>query len=380
MGDSATACFDLAFLMRLLAIPSVTDDCVRVNEAMEAMRAWLEARGVSTAMETDPEAGRKVLYAATTPGKCHDYVFVTHLDVVAGTPEQFVPRIQGDRLYARGSGDTKGNAVVIAQILANLVGSGASVGAVFASDEETAPTGGTPSPELMLKRGYVPRRFIMVGDTTGDSPRTLFTAEKGHAVFTLVAYGKGGHSSLAWQQDNPVTKLCAGYLKFRAAWPEPTEDSDPWQTFVSPTRLEGSPSVNAVPDRATMSLSCRYVADGDYDRVFALLKETTGLEVLGADPKKHRRPVVTDEHNDDVQALHAALKSEWPDFRLGRMNAATDASRYAHLKLPTVIYGAVCANAHAADEWVSVSDLSGLVKVLSGFLKQQAGASGKKEK
>ena len=31
-----------------------------------------------------------------------------HLDVVPGRPEQFTPRIDGDRLYGRGAYDMKG--------------------------------------------------------------------------------------------------------------------------------------------------------------------------------------------------------------------------------------------------------------------------------
>ena len=128
-------------------------------------------------------------------------------------------------------------------------------------------------------------------------------------------------------------------------------------------------SVNAVPDTATMSLSCRYVDPKDYDRILALIRETTGLEVVGADPRKHRPPVVTDENDPEVQAFFRVLKAKWPDFRLGRMNAATDASRYAHLALPTVIYGAVSHGAHAEDEWVSLSDLGAWPDVLTEYLK-----------
>jgi len=364
---------DLELLERLIRIPSVTVDCAAVNRAVGTMRDWLSARGVFCAIETDPETGREALYAATTPGKAHDYLFVTHLDVVPGAPGQFEPRIDGDRLYGRGAGDTKGNAVAIARTLVNLVGTGVSAGAVFASDEESAPISGTPSPRLFLERGYVPRKFVMVGDTTGDSPRTLFTAEKGHVIFTLVAKGRGGHSSLPWKLDNPIPRLFEGYRRFLEAWPKSEAPSEPWQTFVSPTKLEGGASVNVIPDRATLSLSCRYVDPDDYGRVLKLLKETTGLEVIEQDPLRFRPPVVTDESDPCVQRLFGELKSVWPDFRLGRMNAATDACRYAHLGLPVVIFGAVCDGAHGANEWVSLSDLARWPEVLTRAVRNSEG-------
>ena len=43
-------------------------------------------------------------------------VFNAHLDVVPGEPEQFRPRREGDRLYARGAQDMKVSALVMAQV------------------------------------------------------------------------------------------------------------------------------------------------------------------------------------------------------------------------------------------------------------------------
>lgn len=46
------------------------------------MRDYLEKRAVHCTIEK-MDSGREVLYAATTPGKRHDYVMSVHLDVVA---------------------------------------------------------------------------------------------------------------------------------------------------------------------------------------------------------------------------------------------------------------------------------------------------------
>ena len=70
---------------------------------------------------------------ATTPGKRHDYLFVTHLDVVPAPADMFKMRVDGDKFFARGACDTKGNAVMMAQVVANLVGR-ASVAVFFATD------------------------------------------------------------------------------------------------------------------------------------------------------------------------------------------------------------------------------------------------------
>ena len=159
---------DRDLLLGLLRIPSVTKDQAQNNRAVEYMKGWLDAHGVFTAVETN-EAGRAALYAATVPGKCHDIVFVTHLDVVPPSCDgQFEPVVKDGFVYGRGACDTKGNVAVIAQTLANLAGKG-SVGAVFATDEETR-TGAsdTPTPTHLLYVGYVPQKFLIIGDTNGE--------------------------------------------------------------------------------------------------------------------------------------------------------------------------------------------------------------------
>lgn len=363
------AAVDRDLLLGLLRIPSVTMDQAQNNRAVGYLKGWLDARGVFTAVETN-ETGRAALYAATVPGKCHDIVFVTHLDVVPPSCDgQFKPVVKDGFAYGRGACDTKGNVVVIAQTLANLAGKG-SVGAVFATDEETR-TGplDTPTPTLLLNAGYVPQKFLIIGDTNGEFTDSLTIAEKGHVAITLRAHGRGGHSSMPWAADNPIPKLLAGYAKAQAALPKPADPNDHWRNDLTPTRLLGAPQPNIIPDTAEMTLSYRFIDPDGAEKMKAFLEETTGLEVVL--PKTWRRPVITDPANPYVQALHAAMRRTWPDrdIPLTRMSCATDATRYAHLALPTVIFGATGFGAHAKDECVSLASLDAYEAMFTAFLR-----------
>ena len=362
---------DRDLLLGLLRIPSVTKDQEQNNCAVEYMKRWFDAHGVFTAVETN-EAGRAALYAATVPGKCHDIVFVTHLDVVPPSCDgQFDPVVKDGFVYGRGACDTKGNVAVIAQTLANLVGKG-SVGAVFATDEETR-TGAsdTPTPTHLLNVGYVPRKFLIIGDTNGEFTDSLIVAEKGHVAITLRAHGRGGHSSMPWAADNPIPKLLAAYAKVQAALPKPADPNDHWRNDLTPTRLLGAPQPNIIPDTAEMTFSYRFIDPDGAEKMKAFLEETTGLEVIL--PKTWRPPVITDPANPYVQALHAAMRRAWPDreIPLTRMSCATDATRYAHLGLPTVIFGATGFGAHAKDERVSLASLDAYEAMFTAFLREQ---------
>ncbi len=358
---------DVKLFDSLLRVKSLPRDKPNLVKAVDTLKAWLEPRGVFCSVETN-ECGMVALYASTTPGKSHDYLFVSHVDVVPADDSMFTPRYDGDWVHARGACDTKGNVVVMAQVLANLAGK-ASIGMMIATDEEGGRIG-TATPQMMVDRGYLPRKMVLVGDTAGEEPAQLFIAEKGHARIRLVAHGKGGHSSRPWALDNPIPKLCAGYQKFAEAWSAQNTSTGIWRTVASPTMLEGSPAANVVPDTATMVLSCRFTTMDEYERLCECMRRTSGCEV--AAPKvPHRLPVLNREGDPEIAALFSAMRAEIPGFRLGRMSAATDATYYVNLGVPIVIFTAEAYEPHSVNERGSISSLHQYADILTRYFSSK---------
>ena len=118
-----------------------------------------------------------------------------------------------------------------------------------------------------------------------------------------------------------------------------------------------------------MRFSLRFTEPGGQDRWVKFIADTTGLETTRS--VAFRTPVVTDENDPNVQAMLAALKRRIPSMRLGRMSAATDATYYAHLGLPTVIYAPTGEGPHAPDERVSIRSLRDYAIALTDFLSRQ---------
>ena len=361
---------DLKMLMDIISIPSLSADVPANNRVVAYLKKWFEDRGVYTAVETN-DVGRAALYASTTPGRKHDIVFVTHVDVVPPSEKgQFDPSIEGDFIYGRGACDTKGNVAVIANTIANLAGKG-SFAVVVATDEE-GRSAGLDTPTTLLNCGFVPQKFLIIGDTNGEFTDSLTVAEKGHVVVTLRAHGRGGHSSMPWAADNPIPKLIDAYVKLREAFPKPADPNDHWRDDLTPTRLLGSPAGNIIPDTAEMQLSYRFTRMDGLEWIKEFLEKTTGLEAVV--PSKCRMPVISDPENPYVKSLFEAMKRKWPerDIRLTRMSCATDATRYAHLNLPTVIFGATAYGAHAKAERASVRSLFDYTQMFTEYLRSQA--------
>ena len=256
---------DTAFLLDLLRIPSVTDDVPQVNRAVAAMRGWLGARGVFCETETMPD-GREFLVASVVKGgRTPKLLLNAHLDVVPAAPEQFEPRVEDGNVAARGASDCKGNAVAAATALAALAGSGASVGAVFSTDEEE---GGETSGEA-VRRGCRATGLTAVLDGGAWS---ITCAQKGIASFRLVAKGRGGHSSSPWCFDNPIDKLLDGWARVRAAWPAIPEDEWHWGDSIAATVVRAGSVHNQIPDEAEMVANVRYVNPGDEPRIEAMMR------------------------------------------------------------------------------------------------------------
>ena len=94
---------------RALAERLITYDTSTLEGMQSAagfVKGWLEARDVEVTGTT--HNGRPLLTATVGPDAGPTIVLHGHLDVVPGRPEQFEPRIDGDRLYGRGAYDMKG--------------------------------------------------------------------------------------------------------------------------------------------------------------------------------------------------------------------------------------------------------------------------------
>ena len=351
---------DIELLDSLIRIPSESSDIPQVNRAEEAMGAYLKAHGLFC--EFEEFEGRRILFASTTPGKVQDYILNAHLDVVPAEPALFEPRIDGDRMYGRGTDDCKGCCVAIAQALCALAGTKASVGAIFTADEEI----GGRTTLHMVQQGYAARKLVIVLD--GPS-RAIVSAEKGMLNFILRATGKTVHSSRPWEGVNAIDKLVDGYARLRAAWPKnaPGPDGDKWFDTMSADIISGGTAHNKVPDEATLLVNIRFVKPGDEKRIESFIRETTGLEVTR---EEFTIPVFCDENDPALQALQAAMRKAWPDHEIPftRMMGATDARHFALNPTPIAITGCAGGGCHEIGEWINLPNIGETASMLVDFL------------
>lgn len=355
---------DLPFFLDLLRIPSVTDDIPQVNRAVAAMRAWLEARGLHCATETMPD-GREFLYASVVEGdRTPKLLLNAHLDVVPAAPEQFEPRVEDGNVAARGTSDCKGNALAIATALAALAGSGASVGAIFSSDEEE---GGATTGEAVA-RGYRATGLAVVLDA---GPWSITYSQKGILSLRLVAKGRGGHASEPWRFDNPIDRLFDGWTRLRAAWPAIADEEGHWGDSLAATVVRAGAVHNQIPGEASMVANIRFVEPGAIPRIEAFVRETSGLEV---EVLTTCEPVVCDADAPALAALREAMaKAFGREIPMVRMHGATDARHFTGPgAAPVAMIGVEGWRCHDEGEGATLASIRAYADLLVSFARSFA--------
>ena len=360
----AANALDLDYLSDLVAIPSVSADIKEVNRSMQFTRDYLVKRGVYCTMETAPD-GREILYAATTPGKRHDFVFSVHLDVVpAGRPNHFKLIRNGDRVEGRGTSDCKGNAASIVEILCKLTGKGYSVGCIFGPDEEI---GGAGTKWMVDEMGYKPNKMAIVVDARA---RSVGYAHKGQTYVKISAKGRSGHSSRPWTCDDSITKVTVAYAKIREIWDQrhPLPE-DKWSDVMVPTFIKAdSGALNLIPSTMELILNLRSVNPGATDELVKLAKEVA----VGCDVElmRYSPPVNTDPKHPLMESLRKTIEEEAKTpIEFSRMVAATDARWFVSCKIPIALIGAAGGGAHAEYEYKSISSLEEMERYLLKFLE-----------
>jgi succinyl-diaminopimelate desuccinylase len=349
---------------RVLAERLITYDTSRPAELLSAagfIKGWLESRDI--AVRTIDHNGLPVLVAevgATEPASpC--VVFHGHIDVVPGRPEQFEPRIEGDRLIGRGAYDMKGGLAAMMCALKDVERQDrVRVRFVCVPDEESEEVDAR-STDAFVKRG-LGGDFAITGEPTDMH---IGIEAKGVLAMRIDVHGRAAHSSTPWLGDNAVLKAIDVFRRIESL-PFMRESS---QMFDRPSinlgRIAGGDALNKVPDECTMAVDVRYLPGQDPGDILAQVRQIPEIEVA----RTFIHPPVTVSRNDPyVRGLREAVarSSRGEVMSVGR-DGASDAASFIEAGIPAVEFGPAGAGHHGPDEWLSLSSLARYRRALSDF-------------
>jgi succinyl-diaminopimelate desuccinylase len=246
----------LAVAIELLAVRSTAERPEQLRRAVESVVDFV---GPGFSVERFESNGKPsaLVYADSYRGATRPEFRVIlngHLDVVPGEAEQFRPRHDGDRLYARGAQDMKVSALVQAQVFRELATTlPYPLALQLVADEEV---GGRDGTLYQLQQG-VTGTFVVIGEHSGLS---IVADSKGLVHAKLRAGGRSGHGAYPWLGDNALLKLVNTVTRLLARYPVATEEV--WRTTVNLARVDTpNRAFNQIPAHAEAWLDIRFPAE-----------------------------------------------------------------------------------------------------------------------
>jgi acetylornithine deacetylase len=299
----------------------------REGDAVSWLVALLQDAGYSV-VEQSVEGNRRNIFAAL--GKA-DVVLSTHLDCV---PPFFPSRIDGDRLFGRGSCDAKG--AVASQLAAveklrheRIT----NVGLLFVVGEERGSDGARMAQNLASGSKY-----LINGEPTDGR---LGIATRGVLRINFKAEGRAAHSSYPELGESAIEKLIDALVALRTI--ELPDDPVMGRTHYTVGVINGGVAPNVIPAAAEAEVCFRTVTD-----VPALRASLTSLT----------RYVKI----EDVLEVPPVTMPGVPGFETAAFPYTTDIPFLSNWGTP-LLYGPGSINvAHTDNEHVNIADLQRAVE------------------
>lgn len=343
---------------RLIAYDTSRPEGLRV--AAEYVRGWLENAGVR--VETRDHGGLPMLVGEVGPARGPAVVFHGHLDVVPGFDEQFVPRVEGERLVGRGAFDMKG---ALAAMLCAM-GDAASqqrtrVVFVCVPDEESEQVDDRAT-EAFVQSG-IDASFAITGEPTDLH---VGVQAKGLLAIQVEVRGTAAHGSTPWLGDNAVLKAHDVYRRIETL-PFSRQSSELFdRPSINLSRISGGDAINKVPDRCLIDVDIRYLPGQDAGEILEQVAALPDVEIVQT---LERVPAVVAPDDPYVLALReaAGASGDSASLSVGR-DGASDAQYFLDAGIPAVEFGPVGAGHHGPEEWVSIPSLADYRRALGTFI------------
>jgi len=203
-------------------------------------------------------------------------------------------------------------------------------------------------------------RFAIVAEPTDLQP---VAAHKGVVRWNVIAHGKAAHSSTPELGSNAIYTMAtaisrmsdyANELRSRAGHAKLGGPS------LSVGTIHGGSAVNVVPEHCVVHVDRRLVPgespEGALEELRARLQHLADVEVTV--PTVAAPAFEVGDLSDAVRACVEAASSAGRQAQPQYANYCTDASFYVEHGIEAVVFGpGSIAQAHTADEWISVDEL-----------------------
>ncbi len=307
-------------------------------------------------------------------GSTPPLVLSGHFDTVplgekSWTRDPFTGKIEGDRIYGRGSSDMKSGvaAMTVAAIEATAASSPeAGVRLIFSAGEELGCQGVEQLVKTFKKLGEA--KAIIIGEPTANIPAI---GHKGALYINAETKGKTAHSSMPELGENAIYKAAKCITRIEEFRFEVNRDMLLGYPSINVGKMQGGMNINSVPDHAEFTIDIRSTTMIDHKTVLHRLIQELGEEVA-IETLVDLNPVSTRETDPFVQLVYDICvvdrqSDTWPKS----LPYVTDGSilQSFYGGVPTIILGpGEPGMAHKTDEFCSVKRIKQSVAIYKNII------------
>lgn len=312
-----------------------------------------------------------------TPGKARQTILLApHLDTVNASDSQFMPSRRNGRLYGRGACDTKGSVASMLTALCELAGTKTrprETEIIFAGliDEEQAQAGSRALVGLGNKKtSPLKANLAIVGEPT---QLQVVTAHKGSLWLEIQTHGLAAHGATPQFGKNAVHEMAhiVDYLQTDyASGLRKRKHKLLGHPTVNVGVIFGGRQPNIVPDHCAISIDRRTIPGETDAGVIREIKKLLRLKNLPAAISDQKlAPAVPLETNPKLPLVRRFMEAAGQRKPVG-VHFFCDAAVLSAGGIPSVVFGpGNVAQAHTADEWVSLSELERGKDLILKFLR-----------
>lgn len=373
-------------LREMVAIPSVNPmnrsdlpgDIVGEHNLAEYVAETLRSMGLDSSL-IGRDGRTSVVAEAHAHAKAETVLIASHLDTVPVDGMEippFDPAIENDRLFGRGSCDTKAGMAALLAALPSVLQAGRLKRNVIIVGEADEELGSIGVADVLSHLG--PRKPDWVLATEPTDLR-LIHAHKGVVHSRLCARGRACHSSEPELGKNAIVILARAILAIEESAKIFTQAPHPQlgAATLSIGVVQGGQAPNIVPDEARFWVDRRTLPHETVDSVrteleAALRSAGLALEVVVESCQEEKPPLDAPATSPAIAGTTAVLRALALDAEPAEVAFGTDAGVFARAGIPGVVMGPGSIQmAHTSRESVPISQVETMVRIFEKLVTSE---------
>ena len=369
-------------LADLISIESTNPDLgVGAGEAgiAEFVVDWLTERGVEAWLQDTGVSGRPNAIGRVVGGDGPTLMLNGHLDTVGvgGHEEPFNPRVEGRRMFGRGSMDTKGGVAALMAATATAAAEGTAGTVLFTgvADEEYASIG-----TETVARSFTADAAIV----TEPSGLAVSVAHKGFDWFEIQTTGVAAHGSMPTVGIDAIVKMSSVLVAIEALGKQLL--SAPGHPLLGPgsihaSIISGGQETSSYPRDCVVTVERRTIPGESSEATLAELQRIVDV-VAAADADFHavvRHTMTRNPYEISPEHEFVRLLCRSAEAVLGNAPEITghsgwmDTAILAAAGIPCAVLGPVGEGLHGDVEWVDVDSVHQVSSIVSNAIREFCG-------